>query len=220
MHSSSLENTQFRLDRHGKSATHADYFAAFSDLERVGIVAPRGYEAVGAVALIMAHVTAFYDRQRERGPEFFAYPDYFTFQRTQPCMDYGQFDIWPAHKNVHVPDDAPQTVEAITDRGITILLVPDGPERESEIGPAEIASAQRTIRQCFAYSVEGAVAPHDLVVEFDGPELAQFALDVLGGAPDDTPLDAVGDAWAQSKADGTLRQSFRALTLDAALRRL
>ena len=37
------------------------------------------------------------------------------------------FDIWPAHKDVLVGTDAVERLNAITDRGVNILLVPDGP---------------------------------------------------------------------------------------------
>ncbi|WP_179959311.1 hypothetical protein [Marinobacter changyiensis] len=48
----------------------------------------------------------------------------FTFQREAPCADYGMFDIWPYHKNVQVPPDAQQVAEAMTGRGVNVLLVP------------------------------------------------------------------------------------------------
>lgn len=48
----------------------------------------------------------------------------FTFQREAPCADYGMFDIWPYHKNVQVPPDAQQTAEAMTGRGVNVLLAP------------------------------------------------------------------------------------------------
>ena len=72
----------------------------------------------------MAYVTAFYDRYRERGSDCFAYPDFFTFQHEAPCADYGMFDIWPYHKNIHVQHNAQQAAEAITGRGVNVLLVP------------------------------------------------------------------------------------------------
>ena len=89
----------------------------------MGVVIPRRVEGVGAITLIMAYVTAFYDRYRERVSEFFAYPDFFTFQHEAPCADYGMCDIWPRHKNVHVAGGAQLTAEAVTDRGVNVLLV-------------------------------------------------------------------------------------------------
>ncbi|MDP7131889.1 MAG: hypothetical protein QF437_15435, partial [Planctomycetota bacterium] len=91
---------------------HSEFFAGFANTDRLGLFTPDRFEGAGAVTLVMAYVTAFYDRYRESGSEFFAYPDFFTFQREAPCADYCMFDIWPYHKNVHIPPDAQQTAEA------------------------------------------------------------------------------------------------------------
>ena len=52
------------------------------------------------------------------------------------------FDIWPEHKDVLVGTDAVERLNAITDRGVNILLVPDGPPAPREI-PAAAASLGR-----------------------------------------------------------------------------
>ena len=130
MHSSKLRNTDFRMQWQGESVAHSDFFAGFKNTDRLGLFAPNRFEGAEAVTLVMAYVTAFYDRYRESGIDFRAYPDFFTFQRAEPIADYGMFDIWPAHKNVSVSSDAQETAAAITDRGVNVLLVPDGQEKE------------------------------------------------------------------------------------------
>jgi len=181
---------------------------------------PRRFEGLGAIALIMAYVTAFYDRYRERATEFYAYPDFFTFQGQTPCADYAMCDIWPQHKNVHVSGEPQQTAEAIADRGVTVLLVPDGPPREVEIAQAELESARRTIGRSFAYSASGSVEAPDLIIECMSPRLSEYAQAVIDSVPAGEPERDERELGLEQPASGTLRQSFRELDLDGALQRI
>jgi len=220
MHSSSLRVTDFKITQHGEAISHADLFSSFEDTDRLGIVVPRRFEGIGAMTLIMAYVTAFYDRYRERGPEFYAYPDFFTFQREAPCADYGMFDIWPNHKNVHVPQGAQQTAEAITGRGVNVLLVPDNDPREVAISPVERESARRNVQQCFAYSEFGTASSSDFVIECRSELFRGYALSVLDSLPADESALEQRSQWEARLAGDTLRQTFRRLDLDDALQRL
>ena len=220
MHSSSIRGTDFKIAWRGKAIQHVKFFLSVRDTDRVGIVIPHRLEGIGAITLIMSYVTAFYDRYRERGSEFFAYPDFFTFQRETPCADYGMFDIWPYHKNVHVPPDAQQTVEAITGRGVTVLLVPDNDVQEAKIAPVEHESARRNIKRCFAYSETGTTASSDLVIECQSRLLRDFALAVLDSIPADDAVQELRGQWQERMVASTLSQSFRQLDLSDALRRI
>ncbi len=220
MHSSSLRGTDFKIVWRGRALFHAEFFSSVQDTDRVGIVIPHRFDGIGAITLIMSYVTTFYDRYRERGPEFFAYPDFFTFQHEFPCADYGMFDIWPTHKNVHVSQDAQKTAEAITDRGVTVLLVPDNEAREVAIAPVERESARRNVRRCFAYSENGTTASSDLVIECQSHLLSHCALAVLDSLPADDALREQRKRWLERMATPTLSQSFRELDLSEALRRI
>ncbi len=116
VHSSKLRGTDFQIRYRGEEISHADFFSDLAKTDRLGVLAPARYEGAGAVTLILAYVTAFYDRYRAEGDDFFAYPDFFTFQRREPIASYGWLDISPGHKNVRVPDGANETAQAITDR--------------------------------------------------------------------------------------------------------
>ena len=220
MHSSSLRGSDFKITQDGEAIPHADLFSSFQDTDRLGILVPRRFEGIGAMTLVMAYVTAFYDRYREGGPEFYAYPDFFTFQREAPCADYGMFDIWPNHKNVHVPNDAQKTAEAITGRGVNVLLVPDNDAREVVISPVERESARRNVQHCFAYSGSGTAASSDLVIECRSELLRSYALSVLDSLPADDSVLEQRRQWEARLAGETLRQTFRELDLEDALRRL
>jgi len=220
MHSSSLRGTDFKITQNGKAIPHTDLFSSFQDTDRLGIVVPGRFEGIGAMTLIMAYVTAFYDRYRDRGSEFYAYPDFFTFQREAPCADYCMFDIWPYHKNIHVPEVGQQTSEAVAGRGLNVLLVPDTDAREVEISPVERESLRRNVEQCFAYSASGTAASSDLVIECRSELLRSYALSVLDSVPADDSLLEQRRQWEARLAGETLRQTFRKLDLEDALRRI
>lgn len=220
MHSSNLRGDDFKMTWRGEPVRHAEFFSSFRDTERVGILCPRRTEGIGAITLIISYVTAFYDRYRERGADFYAYPDFFTFQRETPCADYGMVDIWPYHKNVPVPRDAQQTAEAITDRGVNVLLVPDGKEQEVEIGRIELESARRNIRRCFAYSESGEMDSFDLSLECDSDPLREYAMAVLDSLPSGNEISELRALWSERFAGGTVRQFFREMELGEALSRI
>ena len=115
MHSSGLRGSDFDLICDGSSISHNTFFADIANTDRLGVFSPDGSEGLGTALLVLAHVTAFYDRYRARGKDFFAYPDYFTFQRRSPCVAYGSLDVWPAHKNVTVGSGHGDTLATITD---------------------------------------------------------------------------------------------------------
>src|SRR3954470_22722872 len=102
--------------------------------------------AVGASALLLCAVTAFYDVQRARDEDFFVYPDYFVFHVGRKLGAFNRFDIWPSHKEVVVPDDPEELLQAINDRGVTRLVVEDGvPGDDGAFAPQTLASAPAPI---------------------------------------------------------------------------
>jgi hypothetical protein len=173
MHSSQeLTSSSFRIEVGGRPARLEELFDGFGEQDRLGVVVRHPCGAVGASGLITATVTAFYDIQRSRGRDFFVYPDYYLFHVGRPLGDHGQLDIWPAHKEVVVPDDPGRILEAINDRAVTRLVVEEdsaGAEggRTERAAPAAfareaLASASGRIVSCLAYSPAGRVADADV----------------------------------------------------------
>jgi hypothetical protein len=219
MHSTELGGTEFKMTWRGEPVDHADFFRDLQKTDRVGVLAPDRHEGAGAATLLMAYITAFYDRYREDGSEFMAYPDHFVFQRKEPIADYGMLDISPAHKNVHVSDNAGATAAAITDRGVNILLVPDGAERENEFEALQLESARRNIRRCFAYSAGGAVNEADVSIACETDRINGYVLAVFDSLPEDEALKQQREQWAAAN-ENPLEQSFREISLEEALRLL
>lgn len=226
-----MRATDFELTVEGQPREHAVEFCDFPVTGRLGLVAPEGIEGAGAVVLILAYVTAFYDRYRARSENFFAYPDFFAFQERSRVVDYGMFDIWPSHKLVRVVPglhgDANETrhdamLRAVTDRGVQILLVPDQNFSQKTYQTVALASAQRCIQTCYAFDPAGQVADADLVVRCRrGADLVEWAKHVFASVELDGPMRRRADKWlADATGIEVLEQSYRRIDLDAALARL
>ena len=218
MHSSELRGKDFKIEWKGESISHADFFADTLLSDRVAVVSPNRFEGIHAMTFVMAYVTSFYDHYRARGTEFRAYPDFFTLQGKSPMDSYGMFDIFPEHKTVYVPGNTQQNVEAITDRAVTILFVPDVDKQEVTIDPIDLESARRTIKRCFAYS-ESKSTDADLVIECYSPLLRDWVLEIFDSVEDDESTEQRNKFLALDK-DTCMIQSFREIDLDEALQKI
>jgi hypothetical protein len=152
----------FEITLEGRQASIEELFPRFGEHDRLGLVMRRPCGAVGASALIAATITAFYDIQRSRGPDFFVYPDYYLFHVGRPLGDHARLDIWPRRKEVVVDDDPERILEAIDDRAISRLVVEDGPASERELDAEPLASARGRVVSCLAYAACGRVAGGDV----------------------------------------------------------
>jgi hypothetical protein len=166
MHSSrELRSSSFEVRVDGRPARVRDVFEGFGEQDRLGVVMSRPCGAVGASALIAATITAFYDFHRARGEEFFVYPDYYLFHVGRPLGDHARLDVWPRRKEVVVGEEPQEILEAIDDRGITRLVVEDGPPAaDAGLDDEVVASARGRIRTCLAYSAAGRVKDADVEI--------------------------------------------------------
>ena len=166
MHSSrELRSSMFKLTVGGRQVRLVDLFDGFGKHDRLGVVVSRPCGGVGASALITATITAFYDLHRARGPDFFVYPDYFLFHVGRPHGDHARLDIWPSRKEVVVPEDPAQILDAINDRAVTRLVVEEGEPGEPASDPEALASASARIATCLVYSASGRVRDADVRIE-------------------------------------------------------
>lgn len=240
MHTSTeLRSDAFSIEFDGRQATIADVLPDAGANGRLGIVVTEPCGAVGGSLLLLAAITAFYDAQRARTDQFYIYPDYFLFHVGRPQGDHSMLDVWPSHKEVVVPDDPELILEAINDRAITWLLVPD---REPAAMPEQQearASARDRIVAALSYSPTGRVRDGD--VRIAGNEVTEsYARAVLdpegvlatrGDATDPYAAEVArraGEVAPETRAqlraerdrlreNGRPLESYRRLTLDRAL---
>ena len=206
MHTTALRSDEFTITVAGRAASLANVFAGFDEHDRVGIVIADDLGAAGAASLILAAVTAFYDRLRAGGEPFFAYADFFAFHVGSDRGTLRKLDVYPAHKEVVVPADPELILEAINDRGVTRLLVPDRAPGAPELSPETRHSAQRRIRSALVYTPTGQTARADVVVR--------------GSAQSDAHIHAMmaaSTARGRASEEVLPAQRFRRVSLDEAM---
>jgi hypothetical protein len=165
VHSSQeLASSAFEVSIDGVPATVADVLPGFAAADRLGVVVRRPCAAVGASALLLAAVTAFYDIQRRRGEDFFIYPDYFVFHVGRRLGSHNRMEIWPPHKEVVVADDPEELLRAINDRGVTRLVVEDGAPGEGAFARETLSSARDRIVTALAYGANGRARDADVAI--------------------------------------------------------
>ncbi len=218
-----LSSPTFGIRVGGRPGTLSDVLPDFVEQDRVGVVVRHPCGAVGASALILAAVTAFYDVQRSKSGEFFIYPDYFLFHVGTPLGDHGMLDIWPSHKEVVVADEPEELLRAINDRGITRLLVEDRPAigSESAFERESLASARNRIVSALAYSPSGRVADADVLLA--GNDVTEsYVAAVLERSTEVAPevREEIALGRRALREDGVPVESYRRLTLTDALARL
>jgi len=218
VHSSSLKSTDFQLTVNGSAVSHASYFDAVRKTTRLGVYTPNRFDGVGAAALCMAHTTAFYDRYRETGGDFFAYPDFFTFQSETPVADYGMLDIWPNHKMVLVePSELP---EAVTDRAVNVLLIPEGFHLGESATNVTAESARRTIFRGFCYAPDGRVTKPTLRLTCAEEPILSWMGRAFESVEEESRVARERVSIDDASEGSTVTQHFREMTLEETLDRL
>ncbi len=179
----------FRIEIDGAPGSLAALFPGWQPHDRFGVVVHEPYGAIGASYLIQAAIVAFYDvrhqRRAGRGPgitepnDVAIYPEIYVFHVGGRYGDYSMFDFWPARKEVFVEADPRMVLDAINDRAITRLAIPDGPSTPVEHEYKEPAAARDRIQSVFVYSATGRVALPGIAISGVGPEAEANPRDVL-----------------------------------------
>jgi hypothetical protein len=216
-----LRSSAFEIEAAGRVVGLPDLLQGFGEHDRLGVVIGRPGGGLGASALITATITAFYDLQRARGPDFFIYPDYYLFHLGKPFGNHSRLDIWPEHKEVVVPAEAQEVLRAVNDRAITRLVVEDVPPRDPELGAEELASARARLTSCLAYSPTGRVTDADVRVTSNAvvEGYVETTLD-RGDVIPPEQRSQIRRAREGLVEDGLPVETYRRIELDEALSRL
>jgi hypothetical protein len=158
MHSSyELRSDSFAVEIEGRAASLSDLFPGFGEQDRLGVVVRAPCGASGRVRSSAPTVTAFYDFQRARGPDFFVYPEYYLLHAGGPHGDHALLDVFPRRKEPVVADEPKALLEALNERAITRLVVEDGspaslsstaPSWRARTGGSRVASPTRPRAAC------------------------------------------------------------------------
>ena len=173
-------------------AAREDVFPAWNEWDRLGVVVDEPFGALGANALVQLATTAFYDAKpvrREGFPtsevprsDLAVYPEIYVFHVGGRHGLYSAYDFWPARKEVFLPVEPRVVLDAINDRAITRLLVPDAPPQYIEHEFKEPAIARDRIVSAFTYSAGGRVDRGQISISTTKPALQVNARQALLGS--------------------------------------
>jgi hypothetical protein len=209
-----LRSEDFEITIDGAEGSIETLWPGFTEAERLGVVVASEHAGAGASILILAAVTAFYDRLRAGGTDFFAYPDYFVFHVGRHWGSHAKLDIFRPHKELVVADDPEQILQAVNDRAITRLLVAEGHPRDPSLEPDTRASATRRIKSALAYSPDGRVEDSDVSIK--GSAVTESFVEALfeSTPPAKGPIRQARHALLE---DGRPVETYRRLTVAQAL---
>ncbi|MBN3454896.1 hypothetical protein [Mycolicibacterium sp.] len=184
-----LHAEDFLVEIDGAPGTLASLLPDWQPFDRFGVVVHEPYGAVGASYLIQAAIVAFYDvrpqRRAGRGPgiaepnDLAIYPEIYVFHVGGRYGDYSMFDFWPARKEVFVESDPRLVLDAVNDRAITRLAIPDGRPMPVEHEYKEPAAARDRITSVFVYSATGQVERPTITITGLRPAVEANPRDVL-----------------------------------------
>jgi hypothetical protein len=93
------------------------------------------------------------------------YPEIYAFHIGKSHGAHAPYDFWPARREVILrTDDHREVLDAINDRGITRLAVPDRPLREVVHRPKEVEAALDRIASAFLYDASGRAGGGDVEI--------------------------------------------------------
>jgi hypothetical protein len=202
-----LNLDQFQAHLDGKPA---EGVLEWGTHDRLGVVVDQPLGALGASLAIQLAIAEFFSLDHGSRLSRPMYADIYLFHVGGPWGDFSPFDFSPPRREVFLPADAAIVLEAINDRGITHLLVPDGVARDAEFGFKERDIARDRIKMCLTYGHDGQVENSDLTITTNAPAALQnagaIALDMqslLGIEPTPELLDEEGfkenfDRWKAS----------------------
>lgn len=147
MHTADLMKTrEFTFSRGGDLVGFHDLLPGFTSQDRLGVVALEPGDSLKAAPLLLASVGAFYEDLRSTETGFYLYPDFFVFHVGGLKGRHSPLDVWPESKEVIVSPDPQTLLSAINDRGITRLILPNGPGAEGVVMVHAAQLAARRLR--------------------------------------------------------------------------
>lgn len=160
-----LKREMFDASIDGRAATIEDIFPDWNEHDRFGLVIDEVFGGIGATHLLQLAMTAYYDVKASRRTTLTVYPEIYAFHIGRGHGAHAHYDFWPARREVILKTtDHREVLDAINDRGITRLAVPDRPMRDVLHRPKEEDAALDRIASAFVYNACGRTDAADLVI--------------------------------------------------------
>jgi hypothetical protein len=169
-----VNQSMFELTLSGQTATRAEVLPGWGEPGRLGIIVREPFGAIGASLLVLLAVTAFYDARTTRRTGCPQYPEIYLIHVGGRYGDHRPFDFWPPRKEVFLGDSPLEVLEALNDRAITVLAVPEraphskagGLEAFDGSGApwSELNSFRERTTAVYLYSPDGQTVSADLTI--------------------------------------------------------
>ncbi|BAV52842.1 hypothetical protein MLTONO_p0372 (plasmid) [Mesorhizobium loti] len=120
-----LKSDMFDLEIEGRPASIAEVLPDWNPHDRFGLVIDDPLGGIGATHLLQIAITSFYDIKPSRRTDLTVYPEIYAFHIGKGYGAHAPYDFWPARREIITSLDHREVLDAINDRGITRLAVPD-----------------------------------------------------------------------------------------------
>ncbi|SBW22877.1 hypothetical protein FDG2_3253 [Candidatus Protofrankia californiensis] len=166
MHTSQLvDRGHFRISVDGSPGARENLFPEWGPLDRFGVVVHEAFGSIGCSYLLQLAISSFYDvRPERRNRTHPIYPDIFVFHVGGYFGDHTYFDVFPPRKEVFLPNNPAAILNAVNDRGITYLAVPDRLPDHVQHDYKEPQQAIDRIRGAWAYAAGGRASSPNIEV--------------------------------------------------------
>lgn len=164
-----LASDMFDIRLGGESSSREAVFPNWTAHDRFGIVIDEPFGGLGATQLIQLAATMFYDAKPSRRVERKVYPEIYALHYGRGHGAHAPFDFWPARREAILDKDPRVLLDAINDRGITRLAIPDRPRRDIEHRPKEEDAALDRIVSAILYSPAGRLEASDFSIRGNDP---------------------------------------------------
>ena len=160
-----LRADMFQIRIGDQPAALHELFPGWTALDRFGLVIDEPMGGVGATHLLQCAMMSYYDAKPERRTSRAVYPEIYAFHIGKSHGAHAPYDFWPARREVILrTEDHREVLDAINDRGITRLAVPDRPLRDVVHRPKEVEAALDRIASAFVYSASGRLNGGDIEI--------------------------------------------------------
>lgn len=158
-----LKSAMFDVAIDGRTATIGELFPDWHAHDRFGLVIDETFGGLGATHLLQAAMTAYYDVKPSRRTTVTVYPEIYAFHVGRGYGSHAHYDFWPRRREVILETtDHREVLDAINDRGITRLAVPDRPMRDVVHRLKEEDAAYDRIASAFVYDASGRTSGADV----------------------------------------------------------
>lgn len=159
-----LASKMFDVEIAARPASASDVFPDWNVHDRFGVLVYEPLGGIGATHLIQVACALFYDCKPARRSARKIYPEIYAIHVGQWWGTHAAYDFWPSRREHLVTGDHRDVLDAINDRGITRLAIPERPVRDVVHRNKEVDAALDRLATTLVYSPTGRTSNADLTI--------------------------------------------------------